>query len=88
MYADAPAEIVERSRKMQAICERHGVALAAAAIQFPLAHPAVAAVIPGAKTPEEATQNSYHLGTEVPQEVWEDFKREGLLDPDAPTPRT
>ena len=86
MYGPAPDDIVERSRRMQAICARHGVALAAAALQFPLAHPLVAAVIPGAKTPREATQNHRHLHTEVPRAVWESFQSEGLLDPRAPTP--
>lgn len=86
MYAPAPPEIVERSRRMRAICERHGVPLAAAALQFPLTHPLVAAVIPGAKTPAEATENQRLLNCKVPEVVWDDFKREGLLDPHAPTP--
>jgi D-threo-aldose 1-dehydrogenase len=85
MYAPAPPEIVERSRGMRVICERHGVSLAAAALQFPLAHPLVAAVIPGAKTPAEATENARLLNSEVPQVVWDEFKRDGLLDPNAPT---
>ncbi len=71
---------------MRAICERHGAPLAAAALQFPLAHPLVAAVIPGAKTPAEASENQHMLNNEVPQAVWDDFKREGLLEPRAPTP--
>ncbi len=86
MYGPAPREIVERSRGMQAICERHGVPLAAAALQFPLAHPMVAAVIPGAKTPGEAESNHRHLHTDVPEAVWQSFKAEGLLHPRAPTP--
>ena len=86
MYGEAPAEIVDRSRRMQAICQQHGVALAAAALQFPLAHPAVAAVIPGAKAPTEPRQNYEHLHTEVPAQVWDEFKADGLLDVDAPTP--
>ena len=71
---------------MQAICEKHRVALAAAALQFPLAHPTVAAVIPGARAPREATENHHHLHTELPRAVWESFKDEGLLDREAPTP--
>ena len=50
------------------------------------AHPTVAAVIPVAKTPEEATANHRLLHTDVPHTVWEDFKVQGLLDPLAPTP--
>ena len=86
MYAPPSEEIVERARSMNAICERHGVPLAAAALQFPLAHPKVAAVIPGAKTPQEAAENYRHMHTHVPEEVWQSFKDEGLLDPAAPTP--
>jgi D-threo-aldose 1-dehydrogenase len=86
MYGEAPVEIADCSSRMQAICERHEVPLAAAAIQFPLAHPAVAAVIPGAKTPAEPRQNHAFLHTDIPAAVWQDFKTEGLLNADAPTP--
>lgn len=86
MYAPPPAEIVTRSRSMQAVCERHGVPLAAAAIAFPLAHPSVAAVIPGAKSPDEVRQNHAHLHTAIPSALWDDLRREGLIDETAPTP--
>ena len=86
MYAPAPPAIVARSRRMQAICRDHDVTLAAAALQFPLAHPAVAAVIPGAKSPEEAVANRRNLDTEIPRELWRRFQEEGLLDEMAPTP--
>ena len=86
MYAPAPDDVVERSGRMRAICDRHGVPLAAAALQFPLAHPQVAAVIPGAKTAEEAVENHARLQVDVPTAVWSDLKSEGLLEPDAPTP--
>lgn len=86
MYAPPSQDIVDCAQRMNAICERHGVELAAAALQFPLAHPRFAAVIPGSKTPEEAAQNRAHMDTKVPAEVWQSFKDEGLLDPDAPTP--
>jgi D-threo-aldose 1-dehydrogenase len=69
---------------MKSICEDAGIPLAAAAIQFPLAHPSVAAVIPGAKSPSEPTQNHAYMHTPVPAEVWEKMKSEGFLD--APTP--
>lgn len=86
MYAQPPEEIVQRSQGMQAVCEAHGVPLAAAAIQFPLAHSCVAAVIPGAKSPEEVQQNHAHLHTKVPTGMWDDLRREGLIDEAAPTP--
>lgn len=86
MYGRASPEIVDRSRRMRAICERHGVPLAAAALQFPLAHPVVAAVIPGARSPEEPQENHRLLQTEIPADVWREFVAEGVLDPAAPTP--
>ena len=86
MYAEPPEEIVTRSRGMQAICAKHNVPLAAAAIQFPLAHPSVAAVIPGAKSPTEVRQNQAHLQTPVPNAVWDAMRSEGLLDDGAATP--
>jgi D-threo-aldose 1-dehydrogenase len=86
MYGAVPPEMAEKSSRMQAICERHGASLAAAALQFSLAHPSVAAVIPGAKTPGEAIENQRYLNDTVPHAVWESFKADGLLDPLAPTP--
>ena len=86
MYGTAPPGIVERSQRMRAICDRYGVPLAAAALQFPLAHPAVASVIPGAKTPAEATANRAMLDVSIPSAVWAEFQEDGLLDPEAPVP--
>jgi D-threo-aldose 1-dehydrogenase len=86
MYAPAPAEVVERSQWMHAICEAHDVPLAAAALQFPLAHPAVATVIPGAKTAREASENAQRLTVSIPSAVWSELKDAGLLHPDGPTP--
>lgn len=86
MYAPAPADVIERSARMRDVCARYGVSLAAAALQFPLAHPQVAAVIPGAKTPEESEQSYARLQIEIPLALWSDLKSEGLLDLEAPTP--
>jgi D-threo-aldose 1-dehydrogenase len=85
-YAPAAPEILEKTRKIQSVCERHGVALAAAALQFPLGHPAVAAVIPGAVAPEEAARNIATMQVEIPADLWAELKREGLLHPAAPVP--
>lgn len=86
MYAEPPPEVVEKAQRMQTICGRHNVELAAAAIQFPLAHPLTACVIPGAKTPEEAHANAKLMRTPVPEDVWRLFKEEGLLASGVPTP--
>ena len=63
-----------------------GAALAAAAVQFPLAHPAVSARVPGAVRPEEVDANAALVETVIPADVWAELKREGLLREDAPTP--
>lgn len=85
-YEPAAPPVVERVRRLRAACDRHGVPLAAAALRFPLAHPAVAAVLPGAVTPDQARENAAHLGRAIPGALWRELREEGLLDPSAPTP--
>lgn len=85
-YEPAPPEIVDRVGRMRAVCERNGASLAAAALQFRLAHPAVAAVIPGAISAEQVRQNVSRLAAHIPDAVWEELKAEGLLRPDSPVP--
>jgi D-threo-aldose 1-dehydrogenase len=87
-YADAPAELFERVRKIRAVCDRHGVPLPAAALRFCLAHPLVDTVIPGARTRQELLQTLAWMATDIPDSLWEDLKREGLLDARAPTPNS
>jgi D-threo-aldose 1-dehydrogenase len=86
-YAPAPPEIMERVRRIEAVCARHGVRLATAALQFPLGHPVVATVIPGTRSPAEVAQNVEIFAPEIPAELWAELKHEGLLRADAPTPR-
>lgn len=77
------------TRKVQAIrqvCERHQVPLGAAALQFPLGHPAVRSVIPGPSSPEQVRSNLKWMRTPIPAELWAELKREGLLRADAPVP--
>jgi len=85
-YAAAPADLIDKARRIEAICQRHGVELGAAAMQFPLFHPAICAVIPGALSVTEVRQNVARLSARIPVELWSELKREGLLDPSAPTP--
>ena len=85
-YRDAPAEIVDRARRLAAVCARHDLPLMAAAIQFPFAHPAVASVLTGPGTLEELDQNLTMLRVPIPAELWHDLKAEGLIHRDAPTP--
>lgn len=85
-YAPASTEILDRVRRIQAVCDRHGVPLAAAALQFPLAHPSVAAVIPGAFKPEHVGRNVEAFRLPIPAELWAELRHEGLLRADAPVP--
>lgn len=84
-YKPAPPEILEKCRRIEKVCEAHGVALPAAAIHFCLGHPAVAAVVLGAVKPEEVRQNAELVRADVPTALWSDLKAEGLLDQNAPT---
>jgi D-threo-aldose 1-dehydrogenase len=85
-YETAPPEIAARAQAIGAVCTRHGVDLKAAALQFCAAHPQVAAVIPGARTAAEATQNAALMQTPIPPALWADLRRAGLLPDAAPTP--
>ena len=85
-YAQAPAPLIDKARRIEAVCRRHGVALGAAAMQFPLFHPALCAVIPGALSTAEVKQNVERMSAKSPAELWSELKREQLLDPAAPTP--
>lgn len=85
-YRPAPAEVVERVRLIEAVCAEHGVALPAAALQFPLAHPLVASVVCGARTEEEVMANVALMAAPIPAAFWEALKAKGLLREDAPTP--
>ncbi|MFP6748136.1 MAG: aldo/keto reductase [Alphaproteobacteria bacterium] len=85
-YQPAAKDIVERARAMGRICAEHGVTLAAAALQFPLHHPAVNCVIPGANHPDQVVSNLAQFAVEIPDGLWRELKQAGHLPPGAPTP--
>jgi D-threo-aldose 1-dehydrogenase len=85
-YRTAPPKIIARVDAIRAVCERHRVPLAAAALQFPLAHPAVAGIIPGPRNADEFRANLGLLQYPIPVALWQDLCQAGLLHPDAPTP--
>jgi D-threo-aldose 1-dehydrogenase len=85
-YAPAPPHILEKVRRIEAVCRRHNTPLAAAAMQFPLAHPLVAAIIPGAIRPEHVETNLNLLRHPIPAQLWADLKSEGLLAANTLTP--
>lgn len=85
-YAPASEALNQRVGRIQAICESHGVPLAAAALQFPLGHPSVASVIPGARNADQVRRNLEVFGVSIPAALWSELKHEGLLRADAPVP--
>jgi D-threo-aldose 1-dehydrogenase len=85
-YRPPPPDILERVRRLEAVCAAHGVALARAALHFPLGHPAISALVLGAVVPDEVARNVAALAQPVPPALWQDLKRERLLDADVPTP--
>jgi len=84
-YADPTPEQLAKASSIAAVCARHGVPLAAAALQFPLLHPQVTSVIPGAFRPEQVTTNIEHVKRPIPAGLWAELKHERLLREDAPT---
>lgn len=85
-YDAAPRHVVDRVRRLAAVASAHGVALAAAALQFPLAAPEVCSVVFGAVTPEEVRANAGHLVAPIPAAFWSDLRSEGLIAEDVPVP--
>ena len=85
-YAKAPKDVVDKARRISAVCDSHGVPLQAAALRFPLGSPIVASVIPGPRSRAEARQNAEWFRQELPVSLWSDLASEGLLREDAPLP--
>ncbi|MBX9455163.1 MAG: aldo/keto reductase [Rhizobium sp.] len=83
-YSDAPKDVIDRVRRINAVCERHGVRLIEAALNFPLRHPAVVSVIPGGQSVGEVNSNREILGRDIPAGLWADLKSEDLMRQDAP----
>jgi len=84
-YAPAPIEVMDRVRKIEAICATHGTPIRRAALQFAMAHPAVVSVVLGAVKPGEVEANAIDSEQNVPAGLWADLKSAGLLDSAAPT---
>lgn len=85
-YAQAPADIVEKVGRIKALAERHGIGIKSAALQFVLAHPAVAAVIPGATRPSRIAEDLGALAQDVPYAFWKSLREQKIISPDAPVP--
>ncbi|WP_225810048.1 aldo/keto reductase [Streptomyces spinosus] len=85
-YQQAPAEIVAKVERIKELAARHGVGIKAAALQFSLAHPATAAVIPGATRPSRVAEDVAALNETVPAAFWSALREEGLIAGNAPLP--
>jgi len=85
-YVPAGQDIIGRAAALKSVCDRHGVPLMAAAIQFPMHHPAVATVLTGPRSPEHVVVNNEMLRFPIPNELWAELKHERLLPEEAPTP--
>lgn len=85
-YAATPDPVREKAMEIQAVCDRHQVPMRAAALQFPLAHPAVASVIPGVVTPAQVADNVAMIEHPIPADFWTELKAEALLSEAAPVP--
>jgi D-threo-aldose 1-dehydrogenase len=85
-YRDAPADILERVTRLEHVCHRHAVPLKAAAIQFPLGLPSVAAIVAGAVRPAEVEENLDSITRPIPPDLWPELKAEGLVKAGCPVP--
>ena len=78
-YRVAPPEILEKARRIRDVCVRYNVPLKAAALQFVLSHPAVTSVIPGSSYPEHVHENVAMIQYDIPSDLWDDLRGEGLI---------
>ena len=85
-YGPASAEVIDRARRLGASCERHGIPLRAAAMQFPLAHPAVAGLIAGVRRIDHLDEYPTLMRLMIPSALWDDLRADGLIPADAPVP--
>jgi D-threo-aldose 1-dehydrogenase len=83
-YDPAPAPIMERVAKIEKLCKAFGVKLSEAALRFPLMHPCVVSVIPGANSARQVQLNVQTLDQKIPRELWKALKNAGLMEALAP----
>jgi D-threo-aldose 1-dehydrogenase len=83
-YDPAPKAVLDRVAAIEAVCKAHKVKLPQAALRFPLMHPSVVTVIPGAASPKEVALNVKTMSVKLPKGLWKDLKANGLMRADAP----
>jgi D-threo-aldose 1-dehydrogenase len=79
VYGPVPPEVLDRTNRIADVCERYGVTLPVVAIAYVLRHPAVVSVVAGARGRDQVQQNVDRAQTPVPEELWGDLEREGLI---------
>jgi len=87
-YAQASPEMIEKTRRIELLCKKHGTTLIRAALNFPLGHDAITAIIPGFSNVAEFNDNLAGYRLAIPDALWDELKAEGLLHKDAPAPVT
>ncbi|MFE7411136.1 aldo/keto reductase [Streptomyces laurentii] len=85
-YQKAPAEIIAKVNRLKELTAKHGISIKAAALQFSLAHPVSAAVVPGATKPSRIAEDIAALDEKIPAAFWHDLRTAGLVSPAAPLP--
>jgi D-threo-aldose 1-dehydrogenase len=85
-YQTAPRELLERAQRIRDVCERHGVPIKAAAVQFPFGHSAVTCVVVGCRSEQQLVESIEMFEVDIPGALWSDLKAERLLPPETPTP--
>lgn len=85
-YSKAPESVISHVKKIRDICADNSVDLPGAAFQFPLAHPVVSGIVPGARTAAEFQGILDWVAIAIPAQLWVDLKSSGLLHSDAPLP--
>lgn len=85
-YGAVPPAIADKVQQLKTLCADHKIPIKAAALQFSLAHPAVAAVIPGASKPERIAEDHAALNTKIPDDFWREVRKAKLVAPSAPLP--
>ncbi|CAN5285204.1 aldo/keto reductase [soil metagenome] len=85
-YTAADADVLDRVAQPEAVCRSHGVPIAAAAMQFVAAHPAVQAVLIGSSRPSRLAENAHAMSVSLPMPLWTELRMKGLIDAAAPAP--
>jgi D-threo-aldose 1-dehydrogenase len=73
-YGAVPDELLARAERLADVCERHGVTLPEAALQFPLREPAVRSVVVGGASPEQVRENARRMKVEIPEALWDELR--------------